>query len=69
MPKAKIRLVHKHGGGIAFSENISSSGDIDISDGTLYLEIGGSCYKYQQDPYLKEKFDEYKSQAKTKTLI
>ena len=65
-PKAKIRITHKHGGGPAFSTQVSSSGDIDISDGTLYLEIGGSCYAGQQDPYFKK---EKLYGVDTKTLI
>lgn len=65
-PKAKIRITHKHGGGPAFSTQVSSSGDIDISDGTLYLEIGGSGYAGQRDPYFE---DTTLNGIKTKTLI
>ena len=66
MPKAKIRITHKHGGGPAFSTQVSSEGDIDLSDGTLYLEVAGSCVKHQEDPYFKN--TELKG-VKTKTLI
>lgn len=66
MPKAAIRITHKHGAGPAFSWQKSSRGDIDLSDGTLYLEIGGSGYKYQNDPYFK---DTTLKNVKTKTLI
>ena len=65
-PRARIRITHKHGGGPAFSTQVSSSGDIDLSDGTLYLEIGGSGYAGQQDPYFK---DTTLNGVKTKTLI
>ena len=66
MPKAQIRITHKHGGGPAFDTQVSSSGDIDISDGTLYLEIGGSCVAGKQDPYFE---DTTLKGVKTKTLI
>jgi len=66
MPKAKIRITHKHGAGPAFSTQVSSSGDIDISDGTLYLEIGGSGYAGQRDPYFE---DTKLNGVQTKTLI
>jgi hypothetical protein len=67
MPKAKIRITHKHGGGRGFDWQESSSGDIDISDGTLYLEIEGSCVWKQEDPhFVAVKRDD---DTTTKTLI
>ena len=65
MPKAKIRITHQHAW--RGDTQVSSSGDIDISDGTLYLEIGGSGYAGQQDPYFeKVSLDD---NTCTKTLI
>lgn len=54
MPTAGIRITHKHGGGKAFDSITTSSGYIDISNGVLPLSIGGSAYKYQQDPFFKD---------------
>lgn len=64
MPKAAIRIIHRHAKGQGLQK--SSSGDIDLSDGTLYLEIGGSGYALQTDPYFK---DTTLKNVKTKTLI
>ena len=64
MPKAAIRIIHRHAKGQGLQK--SSRGDIDLSDGTLYLEIGGSGYALQTDPYFK---DTTLKNVKTKTLI
>lgn len=51
-PEAHIRITHQHAAGASW--NVTSDGYVDISNGTLTLEIGGSGYRGQQDPHFVE---------------